>query len=206
MSRFIRIFAGLGGLIFIGLILFPVFGSRHIPTRRSVCQYNLKQIGFGFMQYIQDYNERMPLVMGDSGWASLLQPYLKSNSLFQCPSESSSTEIQTDPALTGYSDYFYNAQLKQLPLSSFNEVWRTVMAAEGNNGQENTNAAYAKTQIPAAWRSDTASPAYRHLDTANYLFADGHVKASKVAAISTNWKKDGLYFQAPKLESTSVPQ
>jgi prepilin-type processing-associated H-X9-DG protein len=199
MSRLIHIGVGLAGLIFIAIVFFPVFGRGPSTTPRSSCQSQLKQIGLGFLQYVQDYNEKMPIVVGDSGWANQLQPYVKSNQLFQCPSEKGNTTPQTNPRLTGYTDYFYNAQLEQIPLARFEEVQRTVMAAEGNNGQENTNAAYAKREIPLAWRSDTASPAYRHIETANYLFADGHVKASKVAAISTGWKKDGFYFQAPKL-------
>src|SRR6185436_12145569 len=41
-------------------ILFPVFGRARENARRSSCQSNLKQIGLGVAQYLQDYDERLP--------------------------------------------------------------------------------------------------------------------------------------------------
>ena len=43
-------------------ILFPVFGRARENARRSSCQSNLKQIGLGIMQYVQDFDETMPRV------------------------------------------------------------------------------------------------------------------------------------------------
>lgn len=44
-------------------ILFPVFARARENARRSSCQSNLKQIGLGFAQYTQDYDEKFPLPM-----------------------------------------------------------------------------------------------------------------------------------------------
>src|SRR5687767_15585345 len=76
-------------------ILFPVFARSRENARRSSCQSNLKQIGLGFAQYIQDFDEMYPpynvpaanLGTKLSGWAGSLQSYLKSDQIFQCPSE-----------------------------------------------------------------------------------------------------------------------
>ena len=46
-------------------ILFPVFSRARENARRSSCSSNLKQIGLAAMQYVQDYDERMP--GGDGG-------------------------------------------------------------------------------------------------------------------------------------------
>lgn len=106
-------------------ILFPVFGRARENARRSSCQSNMKQIGLGFKQYIQDYDEKFPLAIadtggspgafdgGDQGWAQAMQPYMKSTQIFQCPSE---TNPPSSPANTGgfnpgYSDYWANAQV-----------------------------------------------------------------------------------------------
>jgi prepilin-type N-terminal cleavage/methylation domain-containing protein/prepilin-type processing-associated H-X9-DG protein len=73
-------------------ILFPVFGRARENARRSSCQSNLKQIGLGLTQYSQDYDERMTPVVVDPTtttsptWISLLQPYVKSQQIFTCPS------------------------------------------------------------------------------------------------------------------------
>lgn len=41
-------------------ILFPVFARARENARRSSCMSNLKQIGLGAMQYLQDFDERYP--------------------------------------------------------------------------------------------------------------------------------------------------
>src|SRR5687767_15336393 len=42
-------------------ILFPVFARARENARRTSCASNLKQISLGFLQYAQDYDERLPL-------------------------------------------------------------------------------------------------------------------------------------------------
>ena len=44
-------------------ILFPVFARARENARRASCMSNLKQIGLGFMMYVQDYDERFPLTL-----------------------------------------------------------------------------------------------------------------------------------------------
>jgi prepilin-type N-terminal cleavage/methylation domain-containing protein/prepilin-type processing-associated H-X9-DG protein len=94
-------------------ILFPVFARARENARRSSCSSNLKQIGLGFAQYTQDYDERYPgnsyvgypvqtdpaqpgykYISGTSAanenhrmtWMDFIYPYIKSTQLFQCPS------------------------------------------------------------------------------------------------------------------------
>lgn len=93
-------------------ILFPVFARARENARRSSCQSNLRQIGLGVMQYIQDYDEKYPYMYTDyvgsppafgtpdGGWLemppgnqfgrwfwpNLIYPYVKSLQVFVCPS------------------------------------------------------------------------------------------------------------------------
>ncbi len=74
-------------------ILFPVFARARENARRSACQSNMKQIGLGMIQYIQDYDERMPLNHYDEGalhltWHSFIYPYVKNTQVYVCPSHS----------------------------------------------------------------------------------------------------------------------
>lgn len=48
-------------------ILFPVFARARENARRASCMSNLKQIGLGFMQYTQDYDEKFPLALWQTG-------------------------------------------------------------------------------------------------------------------------------------------
>lgn len=80
-------------------ILFPVFGRARENARRSSCQSNLKQVGLGLLQYIQDSDERTPRTFyGNGGWGAsnptlghykwmdAIEPYMKSAQIFVCPS------------------------------------------------------------------------------------------------------------------------
>lgn len=107
-------------------ILFPVFGRARENARRSSCQSNLKQIGLGVLQYVQDYDEKYPIVwvgcgMGRAfqptivgpnsispGWAETTQAYTKSAQIYQCPSEETAQSTLGGRS-PNYSDYFYNA-------------------------------------------------------------------------------------------------
>ena len=42
-------------------ILFPVFAQAREAARKASCQSNLKQIGSGWLMYIQDYDEMTPM-------------------------------------------------------------------------------------------------------------------------------------------------
>ena len=82
-------------------ILFPVFARARENARRSACQSNLKQLGLGFLQYLQDYDERFPINQSNydeyygvtdygapganaSLWSAVL-PYTKSSQILDCP-------------------------------------------------------------------------------------------------------------------------
>ena len=47
-------------LALLAAILFPVFARARENGRRASCQSNLRQIGMGLLQYIQDADERLP--------------------------------------------------------------------------------------------------------------------------------------------------
>jgi prepilin-type N-terminal cleavage/methylation domain-containing protein len=51
-------------------ILFPVFGRARENARRTSCVSNLKQIGLGLMQYLQDNDEAYPLAVNGSSTTS----------------------------------------------------------------------------------------------------------------------------------------
>lgn len=77
-------------------ILFPVFARARENARRSSCQSNLKQMGLGIIQYVQDFDERFPpqwntgvsgTQSGFVAWPQMVFPYVKSKQIFVCPSQ-----------------------------------------------------------------------------------------------------------------------
>jgi prepilin-type N-terminal cleavage/methylation domain-containing protein len=92
-------------------ILFPVFARARENARRASCQSNLKQIGLGFTQYVQDYDGLYPKAgntikwngldeKGNMAWTQAIYPYTKSEQIYKCPS---------DPATTRFS-YFMSGR------------------------------------------------------------------------------------------------
>jgi prepilin-type N-terminal cleavage/methylation domain-containing protein len=81
-------------------ILFPVFAQAREKVRQTVCLSNTKQMGTAFAMYSQDYDETLPIHLGDGSdylnagnatyfrvnWAYLIFPYNKSKSIYVCPS------------------------------------------------------------------------------------------------------------------------
>lgn len=101
-------------------ILFPVFAKARENSRRTSCQSNLKQLGFGLMMYSQDYDERtIPITrtgnLSDSpaiSWTVALFPYTKNRAILRCPTNTSpvlGTNSVTGPSNT--LNYSYNAYI-----------------------------------------------------------------------------------------------
>jgi prepilin-type N-terminal cleavage/methylation domain-containing protein/prepilin-type processing-associated H-X9-DG protein len=94
-------------------ILFPVFAQAREKARAATCLNNLKQIGTGFLMYVQDYDETLPRSYYWNGidppwaefshfwsWDTVLYPYVKhgqagigpeyyskGSAIYHCPSD-----------------------------------------------------------------------------------------------------------------------
>lgn len=185
-------------------LLLLAFVSQHLMQRSgkifrpetrcgTTCPNNLKQIGLGIAQYLQDNDENYPpAVAGGAyvGWADAIQPYLKSTALYRCPS-AVRTARTLSPGASGYTDYWLNAHLSSQASSLITLPAATVMAGDGNDGVDVTDARYSKANFPLTWIKDPKSPAWRHMTYevwatagADYLFADGHVKQLSPAKVT----------------------
>ena len=162
-------------LAIIAAVLFPFFARPRENVHRPTCASNLKQIGLGLMQYIQDYDEQYPPTRNASGgWAELIYPYVKSDQIFHCPAAKSGASKTTD--------YFFNARLSGVAAK---DIAAPNLTLAMGDGLVNQSLDTSITQLPASWRDDSKSPAHRHLQSAYYAFADGHVKALKPAQVTT---------------------
>jgi prepilin-type N-terminal cleavage/methylation domain-containing protein/prepilin-type processing-associated H-X9-DG protein len=165
-------------------ILFPVFARARENARKSSCQNNEKQLGLAMKQYIQDYDEIFPpdgvavTAANCTGWAYTLQPYLKSEQLLQCPSEP--TKSPNAPTLAeravlvtgGFTDYYYNFNLGDGKTSDA-QIERSasvLLFGDGVAGGSSVSD-YNRDKL-----SSVDNGPVRHLEGANYVFVDGHVK------------------------------
>ena len=182
-------------------ILFPVFARARENARRASCQSNLKQIGLGLLQYTQDYDELLPARTFANpdptkfqSWRYVIQPYVKSTQLFACPSNTGNSKTALDsfglPIPISYSVNGNNggtgggiggtppceANVGQ-SLAAIQSVSLVLFVGETSDTwlypEMNTNS----TMIDDMFKG--------HLNTTNFLFVDGHVKAMKPTATGT---------------------
>ncbi|HCU34684.1 MAG TPA: hypothetical protein DGT21_04320 [Armatimonadetes bacterium] len=100
-------------------ILFPVFARAREKARQSTCLSNVKQISLGILMYVQDYDERMPMLysnnpgVGSCGIEYFIQPYVKSYGVFNCPS----SDMERSATAT-YGSYSYGYYTGLFPSQS----------------------------------------------------------------------------------------
>ncbi len=181
-------------------ILFPVFARARENARKSTCQSNLKQIGLGFAQYAQDYDEMYPPMLdrisagvytvqtnssmpgyrfitsdgSPSGyfvsWMDILQPYVKNDKIFECPSNKTPREANAP-------SYGYNRQVSGtwggVAMATIKRPSECVMTLD----YASRYGTYANQGEFATWNAVLANTfVHPHSDGGNVCFVDGHVK------------------------------
>jgi prepilin-type N-terminal cleavage/methylation domain-containing protein/prepilin-type processing-associated H-X9-DG protein len=192
-------------------ILFPVFAQAREAARKASCQSNLKQIGSGWLMYVQDYDEQTPMSAWTtegrgSGWRSIpfyrIQPYIKNMDVIRCPSDaipwidwddhdrpedaSPGTPAAPRPGVRWMQgSYGYNVLLGYV---------RGVSMASVNNAADMFLAYDAdywvihETHIQSfVWKKESGQNAQgfgaRHQNQINMLYADGHVKTVRCGQV-----------------------
>ena len=176
-------------------ILFPVFARARENARRTACLSNLKQLGLGVQQYIQDYDSRYPYIpkgnLAETGRAPVgtgdfadayqdtpaanrwdagpvvqrLQPYIKSEQLAFCPSVE-----KVNPDLSANTNYEASAYI-------FADTSKEASSPYiGQAIHESVIVDPVNTMLFQDYKGTNARP---HLDGFNNLASDGHAKWMK---------------------------
>lgn len=210
-------------------ILFPVFARARENARRASCQSNEKQIGLGLMQYCSDYDDVLiadwygpqnfeetdPIgtVNGRYKWADAVQPYVKSEQIFKCPS---ATGKPANPyvyyeRLTASTNDFgsyvinhgYGANVDgRTPPVSHPGIASPQLVTMGAVESSATTAwvldgdGWFTANVDAATSPHSLQFSMdRHLETVNVLYVDGHVKAVRFEKL-TKTDSTGTYLPA----------
>ena len=115
-------------------ILFPVFAKAREKAREATCGSNMKQIGLGILQYVQDYDETFPPAAqkGPDGNPLLVSsnyvtgPYIKSAGVWECPDDSFPNSDATLSGWTWFSGHPHNTSYAPnaiQPYSSWGQVY-----------------------------------------------------------------------------------
>jgi len=116
-------------------ILFPVFAKAREKARQTTCLSNEKQLGLGFLQYNQDYDEYFPTGFHQpgnyigSGWAAQIYPYIKSPAVYQCPDDTTAPTVVAGVTLYPMS-YALSRYIGGIPINQFDAVANTFILDE----------------------------------------------------------------------------
>ncbi len=211
-------------LALLAAILFPVFARARENARRSSCQSNLRQIGLGLLQYSGDYDDKLVRAWYGSGsgsysggsnatdrykWMDAIQPYVKSEQLFNCSSHGSYPAAPTAPLSYGpyrfrdaykfgsyaiNASYYGDGDLEQSPAGEINTSLAALGDAAGCVWVGDTAA-----HFEFAWEDKSDQPdvevdpsglrymdylVERHPASTVVLFCDGHVKSMRLDALA----------------------
>jgi prepilin-type N-terminal cleavage/methylation domain-containing protein/prepilin-type processing-associated H-X9-DG protein len=192
-------------------ILFPVFAKAREKARQTSCLSNVKQMSLGFLQYMQDYDERFTLggyvipgfnIPGVGGsadgsnvnmWRFLINPYCKNYQIFLCPSAPG----VGDPGYPGNQltrQYGYNGALSNVAAGTIRTPAECFLVGDAAHWMGNGCSGYAFA-YPAQENRDTAvacnatqptnqtEKQSRHNSGSNIGYADGHGKWLQCTAI-----------------------
>ncbi len=190
-------------------ILFPVFSAAREKARAIACLSNTRQMGTALAMYVQDWDEGFPLTEPHEyagghapvgpGWLKSCQPYVRTQLLQRCPSDTSPLWQQNARVSSyGLNGYFPpdHPPFHGLRLSQVVHPANDIIVAELGDGVEDDHfvpAAWGNPNDPrtpyfgpgseeheAEWDDEKGEPKSvairRHQGGANYVFVDGHAK------------------------------
>lgn len=204
--------------ILIGLLL-PVVQRVRAAASRAQCLSQQKQLGLAILMYTDDNDGRLPMnthdVAPEESWVFLLLPYIENvSSVRVCPNDPQRTKrIQnrgTSYAWNGYVGEPTKSQpgkvnnYRQIQATSrfifLMENSDTTGADEPYEGDHVHSYNWFKSSNIAAGKVYSAICAEiqpkRHLETANYLYADGHAETLTDQKIR-QWAAEPFDFVKP---------
>lgn len=164
-------------------ILFPVFARAREKARQSSCLSNVKQIGLGFLQYAQDYDEMwVPAAQYGNPtpppayltWPGLLQPYIKNTQLHRCPSDAT---YGWNGGLSNTTSVGYgmNRLCSTLSLGNMKAPAQLIVMGDAGVLADGTSRYYL-IDGTVDQADNAVPPRPNHNDGANMCFGDGHGK------------------------------
>ena len=204
-------------------ILFPVFAKAREKARQASCQSNVKQLMLAVIQYVNDYDERLPLGNAyfrsdPAPWFVVIMPYIKNDQVLVCPSYSgtfSSGEhndpdgplydaVDGQPLSYGANADFYDGYRM---LARYHQPAEWVYFTENSDYSQYwyepdspATCLVRETYSHRPWGSTAQFP---HNDQMNLGFLDGHVKSYSKGAFIGAWQADAIQYDCSHCDASS---
>jgi prepilin-type N-terminal cleavage/methylation domain-containing protein/prepilin-type processing-associated H-X9-DG protein len=128
-------------------ILFPAFSAAREKARQTSCMSNEKQLGLGFMQYVQDNDDYFPCSDNNGqGWGGKIYPYVKSTDVYGCPDDPTAptanhkVSYASNVNICGQGDQYLNGSTVYANDGTIVSGSNTVLLCEITNNVDNTGA------------------------------------------------------------------
>jgi prepilin-type processing-associated H-X9-DG protein len=178
-------------------MLLPALAKAREKARQTSCVGNLKQIGLATIMYNQDSNGRYAycgdgvLVTASNSYCQQLDPYLKSEPVWRCPSAGDYSGDTTDPR----SSYLGNGVLfrmsrseTQVPKPSETiTFWEMTFLRSHCYARPTHNG-----NSTSGWGNAFGGARNPHNEGSNITYADGHVSWLREVGIT-----NGLFMLTP---------
>jgi prepilin-type N-terminal cleavage/methylation domain-containing protein len=156
-------------------LIFPAFSRAKESGKGAACISNLRQIGIALQVYVQENNNRLP-VMRDKSWTT-------TNDL-PSPDQAISNQLGNIRVLLCPSDKWPNGQQKPLPQlgeTYFEQTgcsysWNSLLNGEDADRLTALGLRFDPHQIPLMFDKETFHAARGVKKGVNYLYADSHIK------------------------------
>jgi len=143
-------------------LIFPTFGRAKESGRATACLSNLHQIGLALQLYVQDNNNRLPVMRDKSLTTSndlsspdlVLSNHLGNLNVLRCPSD--------------------KQRLFETTGSSY--AWNSLLNGQDADHLEVFGLKFDPHQIPLMYDKDQFHAPRGPNKAVNYLYADGHIK------------------------------
>lgn len=212
----IELLAVIAIIVVLAAILFPVFARAKAQAKQTVCVSNLRQIGDAITLYMNDNDGLFPSAVDPSDkydpqiWSQfpafearipympmmnqVLQPFIKSNEIFHCPSDTGMQVLDTNFPMTFYASptmyamygtsYFFRTEIafKFFSEEQFKLPANVNVLFDGGGQWHGSGRALQPSDDP-----DTAASllqGYRY----NCLFGDMHAKSLTYGAMQSAWQ------------------
>jgi prepilin-type N-terminal cleavage/methylation domain-containing protein len=156
-------------------LIFPAFSRAKESGKGAACISNLRQIGIALQVYVQENNNRLP-VMRDKSWTT-------TNDL-PSPDQVISNQLGNIRVLLCPSDKWPNGQQKPLPplgdtyfeQTGCSYSWNSLLNGEDADHLTALGLRFDPHQIPLMFDKETFHAARGLKKGVNYLYADSHIK------------------------------